>query len=66
MATVKEAEVLGAKELQSRIDNLERILIHFETRISEIKTELSPYYHARNLRTGTAIEKAKWDMELDK
>lgn len=65
MLTIKDVEKLGAKEIQENIEYLEKIKTNFELKLTEVKAKLSPYYHVRNLRTGSSMERVKWEAELN-
>lgn len=66
MSTIKEVELLSAKEIQRCIDWNEKELRLAEKRAAALKAMLSPFYHVRSIRTGTSVERAKWETELTK
>jgi hypothetical protein len=64
MATIKEVEQMHAKEIQDFIEDGEGKVEFYRLKAEQIKQELSPYYHVRNLRITTRSGRAKWDADI--
>jgi hypothetical protein len=64
MATIKEVEQMHAKEIQDFIKDGEEKVEFYRLKAEQMKQELSPYYHVRNLRVATRFGRARWDADI--
>lgn len=64
MATMKEVELMSAKEIEAFLDKNTEKMTLLVSKAAEIKAQLVIYYHVKSLRTSIPSEKIKWDLEI--